>query len=76
VGAGAGATVGNLFGPERCMKSGIGSSCITGGGGLKVGALIAVNAFGRFSTRRPERKLPGREKALEAWSLPTRCRKC
>lgn len=46
VGAGTGATVGKIFSFERCMKSGIGSSCITAGGGLKVGSLIVVNAFG------------------------------
>ena len=45
VGAGAGATVGKLFGPERAMKGGIGSAAVTVGG-LTVGALVAVNAVG------------------------------
>ena len=45
VGAGAGATVGKLFGPERAMKGGIGSAAITVGG-LTVGVLVAVNAVG------------------------------
>lgn len=45
-GAGAGATVGKLFGFERCMKGGIGSCCIDAAGGLKVAALLAVNAVG------------------------------
>ena len=45
VGAGAGATVGNLFGIERAMKGGIGSAAVTVGG-ITVGALAAVNALG------------------------------
>jgi L-aminopeptidase/D-esterase-like protein len=45
VGAGAGATVGKLFGMPRAMKGGIGTSCIKLGG-IKVGAVVAVNAIG------------------------------
>ncbi len=45
-GAGSGATVAKLFGFERCVKAGLGSSLINGADGLKVGALIVVNAFG------------------------------
>jgi len=47
VGAGAGATVGTLFGRESAMKSGIGSSSVRiGGTDLVVGAIVAVNAVG------------------------------
>lgn len=46
VGAGLGATVGKLHGLERAMKSGLGSSVIQGADGIKVGALMVVNAFG------------------------------
>jgi L-aminopeptidase/D-esterase-like protein len=46
VGAGAGATVGKLFGLERAMKGGLGTSSITLPSGLTVGALVAVNAIG------------------------------
>ncbi len=46
VGAGAGATVGKLFGMERAMKGGIGTASVTLPGGLTVGAIIAVNAVG------------------------------
>ncbi|MDR3567388.1 MAG: P1 family peptidase [Syntrophobacteraceae bacterium] len=46
VGAGSGATVAKLFGFNRCVKAGIGSSLVTGAAGLQVGALIVVNAFG------------------------------
>ena len=45
VGAGAGATVGKLFGIERAMKGGIGSASIRVGN-ITVAALVAVNATG------------------------------
>jgi L-aminopeptidase/D-esterase-like protein len=45
VGAGAGASVGKLFGIERAMKGGIGSASVTVGG-VTVGAIVAVNALG------------------------------
>lgn len=45
VGAGAGATVGKLFGPQRAMKGGIGTASIKVGA-ITVGALVAVNAIG------------------------------
>jgi L-aminopeptidase/D-esterase-like protein len=46
VGAGTGATVGKLFGIARATKSGLGSAALSLPGGLKVGALAVVNAFG------------------------------
>jgi L-aminopeptidase/D-esterase-like protein len=46
VGVGTGATVGKLFGMERAMKGGVGTSSIHGPKGLIVGALVVVNAFG------------------------------
>jgi len=45
VGAGAGASVGKLFGIERAMKGGIGSASVTVDG-ITVGAIVAVNALG------------------------------
>ncbi len=45
VGAGAGATVGKLFGMPFAMKGGIGTASVTLDG-VTVGALIAVNALG------------------------------
>ena len=45
VGAGAGASVGKVFGIERAMKGGLGSASVTVGG-ITVGALAAVNALG------------------------------
>lgn len=46
VGAGAGATVGKLFGFEAAMKGGIGSASVKLPGGAVVAALVAVNALG------------------------------
>jgi L-aminopeptidase/D-esterase-like protein len=46
VGAGTGASVGKLFGMTRAMKAGIGSASIKLPGGVVVGAIVAVNAFG------------------------------
>ena len=45
VGAGAGASVGKLFGIERAMKGGIGTAHVVAGG-VTVAALVAVNAIG------------------------------
>jgi L-aminopeptidase/D-esterase-like protein len=45
VGAGAGATVGKLFGLDRAMKGGIGTASIKVGA-VTVAALVAVNAMG------------------------------
>jgi len=45
-GAGTGATVGKILGPKQAMKSGIGTASMSIGGGIIVGAIIAVNAFG------------------------------
>jgi len=45
VGAGAGATVGKLFGMAHAMKGGIGSASVTVDG-VTVGALVACNALG------------------------------
>jgi L-aminopeptidase/D-esterase-like protein len=45
VGAGAGATLGKLFGIEHAMKGGIGSAAITAAG-VTVAALVAANPVG------------------------------
>ncbi len=46
VGAGTGATVAKLCGPERAVKGGLGTAALELGGGLIVGALMVVNAVG------------------------------
>ncbi|MCE9646691.1 MAG: P1 family peptidase [Chloroflexi bacterium] len=46
VGAGTGASVGKMFGMGLAMKSGLGTASMDIGGGVIVGAIVAVNAFG------------------------------
>jgi len=47
VGAGAGATIGKMFGAKQAMKSGLGSASVRiGDTGIVVGAIVAVNAVG------------------------------
>ena len=58
VGAGAGASVGKLFGIERAMRGGIGSASVRVGG-ITVGALVAVNALGDVIDPRSGRVLAG-----------------
>lgn len=45
-GAGMGATVGKLFGLGGAMKSGVGTASADLGGGVVVGAIVAVNSLG------------------------------
>lgn len=45
-GAGMGASVGKMFGGKLGMKSGVGTASLAIGGGIVVGAIVAVNAFG------------------------------
>ena len=49
VGAGTGATVAKLLGPERCLKGGIGTASVAGPRGFLVGALVANNAVGAIT---------------------------
>jgi L-aminopeptidase/D-esterase-like protein len=46
VGAGAGATIGKLAGPERAMKGGVGSAALALPNGAIVAALAVVNSVG------------------------------
>ena len=45
-GVGMGASVGKMFGPGLAMKAGVGTASLNIGGGVVVGALVAVNAWG------------------------------
>jgi len=45
-GAGMGATVGKLLGMAGAMKSGLGTASVEIGGGVVVGAIVAVNSLG------------------------------
>lgn len=49
VGAGTGATVAKLLGPERCLKGGVGTASVAGPRGFVVGALVANNAVGAIT---------------------------
>lgn len=46
VGGGTGATIGKLLGPASAMKGGVGTWSVRLAGGVVVGALVVVNAFG------------------------------
>ena len=46
VGAGTGATVAKLLGRDRGVKGGVGTYALDLGGGLMVGAIVAINAVG------------------------------
>lgn len=46
VGVGAGATVGKVYGMSNAMKAGLGTACVDLDRGVRVGAIVAVNAFG------------------------------
>jgi L-aminopeptidase/D-esterase-like protein len=82
VGAGAGATVGKLFGARRAMKGGLGMASIKVAG-LTVGALVVVNAVGDVidpDTARPiagartedGRRLLDARRAIAAGQVPER----
>ncbi|HLF73284.1 MAG TPA: P1 family peptidase [Anaerolineales bacterium] len=45
-GVGTGASVGKMFGAALAMKSGVGTASMDIGGGVTIGALVAVNAWG------------------------------
>jgi L-aminopeptidase/D-esterase-like protein len=45
-GVGMGASVGKMFGLGLAMKAGVGTASLNIGGGIVVGALVAVNAWG------------------------------
>ncbi|KAA0218881.1 MAG: peptidase S58 family protein [Lautropia sp.] len=71
VGAGAGATVGKLFGRQRAMKGGLGSAALTVDG-LTVGAIVAVNAVGDVTDPATGRVLAGARSADGDSLLDTR----
>ncbi len=63
IGVGTGATVGKLFGIERAMKGGVGTSSVQGPNGLIVGALVVVNAFGDIVDPMSHQVLAGARKS-------------
>lgn len=71
VGAGAGATVGKLYGPRRAMKGGLGSASLRVAG-VSVGAIVAVNAVGDVLDPSTGRILAGARTADGKMLLDTR----
>jgi L-aminopeptidase/D-esterase-like protein len=69
VGVGTGATVGKLFGIDRAMKGGVGTSSIRGPKGLIVGALVVVNAFGDVIDPNSNQILAGARKSKKSLQL-------
>lgn len=59
IGAGTGATVGKALGMAHAMKSGIGTFTTELSGGVKVSALVAVNAWGDVVDPRSGRIIAG-----------------
>lgn len=57
-GAGTGASVGKILGPEKAMKSGLGTGAFVQGD-LMVGAVVAVNACGEVFEMDSRRKIAG-----------------
>lgn len=68
VGAGAGATVGKLWGIERAMKGGVGTASARIGG-VTVGALVVVNAVGDVLDPSSGRLLAGARVAADSAEL-------
>ncbi|MCE2462423.1 MAG: P1 family peptidase [Dehalococcoidia bacterium] len=62
VGAGTGATVGKSLGMERAVKGGIGTASLTLQGGVVVGAIVAVNAYGGVVDHRTGKVMAGPRK--------------
>jgi L-aminopeptidase/D-esterase-like protein len=64
VGAGAGATVGKMFGAKAAMKSGLGTASIRiAGTGIVVSAIVAVNAVGDIVDPKTGKIIAGARKA-------------
>ncbi len=68
VGAGAGATVGKLFGPELAMKGGLGSALVQVGP-WQVAALVVCNALGDVLDPETGQLLAGARTAPDAMAL-------
>jgi L-aminopeptidase/D-esterase-like protein len=65
VGAGAGATVGKLLGPERAMRGGLGVATLTAGG-VTMAAVVVVNAVGDVVDPRSGAVLAGARTSADA----------
>jgi len=68
-GVGVGATVGKLFGIDRAMKGGVGTSSVQGPNGLIVGAFVVINAFGDVFNPYSNQILAGARKSKGSFQL-------
>lgn len=59
IGAGYGATVGKIAGPQYSMKGGLGSSSVKGKEDLVVGAIVVVNAVGDIKDPKTSETIAG-----------------
>jgi L-aminopeptidase/D-esterase-like protein len=71
IGAGTGATIGNILGPQARMKGGLGTAVIEVGEGLLVGALFSVNCFGDVIDPNSGQILAGARKLPEGGFVDT-----
>ncbi|MSQ40169.1 MAG: peptidase S58 family protein [Dehalococcoidia bacterium] len=71
VGAGTGATVGKALGSGQATKGGVGSASLDLGGGIIVGAIVAVNAFGSVVDPKTSRVIAGPRRQDDAGFLDT-----
>ena len=69
IGAGAGATVGKLFGLKQAMKGGLGSATVSLPGGVLVSALVVVNAFGDVRDFESGKLIAGARRAPDSRDL-------
>ena len=67
VGAGTGATIGKLLGPENAMRAGLGSASVTSGDAV-VGALVVVNAGGDVVDPATGRIVAGTKRPTGEWA--------
>jgi L-aminopeptidase/D-esterase-like protein len=70
VGAGTGATVGKMLGPAFAMKGGLGSASTTLADGIRVGALVIVNAFGNILDPQTQQVIAGGRPPLSTEGTP------
>lgn len=70
VGAGTGATVSKTMGPLSMLKGGIGSASTQLTDGTRVGAIVAVNAFGDIIDAQTQQVIAGRKKPSEEQPTP------
>ena len=70
VGAGTGATVGKMLGPAFAMKGGLGSASTTLADGVRVGAIVVVNAFGNILDPQTQQVIAGGRPPLSTGETP------